>query len=118
MATNKTSRAKHNGRPLPIGTEHSAALIEVGRPSPSQPSHLPLSSLADGNKPAIRLIPIQTVQEILGVKRSFINERVANKEMPLPVKFGTSRRAAVRWFEHEILEFVMKLAAERDQCEE
>lgn len=61
----------------------------------------------------IRLIPIETVCEILGFKRSATLEMVAKRILPQPLKFGTSRRAAARWLEHEIYEFIMKKAAER-----
>ena len=65
--------------------------------------------------PRIRLIPIHVVQEILGVGRTFVIEHSANNDLPRPVRFGTSRRAAVRWFEHEIFAYVNALAAQRDQ---
>lgn len=33
----------------------------------------------------------------------------------LPVKFGTSRGATVRRLEHEVLDYLMTLAAQREQ---
>ena len=62
----------------------------------------------------IRLIPIETVCEMLGLKRSATLAMVANGTLTKPLKFGTSRRASARWIEQEIVDFIMKMAAERD----
>nr|WP_315218852.1 helix-turn-helix domain-containing protein [uncultured Duganella sp.] len=69
----------------------------------------------DLNKPRIQLLTADEVQEILNVKRTFLTEHVAAKTMPQPLKFGKGRRAAIRFFEHEIHQYVMDLAAQRDQ---
>ena len=62
----------------------------------------------------IKLIPIEAVCEMLGLKRSATLGMVADGIIPRPIKFGTSRRAAARWIEQEIVDFIMKKAAERD----
>lgn len=67
------------------------------------------------NKPRIQLLTADEVQEILNVKRTFLTEHVAAKTMPQPLKFGKGRRAAIRFFEHEIHQYVMDLAAQREQ---
>lgn len=74
-----------------------------------------LPGQTDFNKPSIQLLTAGEVQEILNVKRTFVTEHVAAKTMPQPLKFGTGRRAAIRFFEHEIYQYVMDLAAQRDQ---
>lgn len=61
----------------------------------------------------IRLIPIEAVCEMLGLKRSCVYAMVADGILPRPIKFGTSRRASSRWLESEIFHFIMKKAGER-----
>ena len=78
------------------------------------PLHAPaVRNTASGQLP-IRLIPIETVCEMLGLKRSATLAMVANGTLTKPLKFGTSRRASARWIEQEIVDFIMKMAAERD----
>lgn len=60
-----------------------------------------------------KLIVIERVCDILGLKRSAVHAKVATGELPAPIKFGTSRRAAARWLEHEIVAFVLGKAAAR-----
>ncbi len=60
-----------------------------------------------------KLIVIERVCDMLGLKRSAVHAKVATGELPAPIKFGTSRRAAARWLEHEIVAFVLGKAAER-----
>ena len=60
-----------------------------------------------------KLIVIERVCDMLSLKRSAVHAKVATGELPAPIKFGTSRRAAARWLEHEIVEFVLAKAAER-----
>ena len=77
------------------------------------PLHAPaVSNTASGQLP-IRLIPIETVCEMLGLKRSATLGMVADGILPKPLKFGTSRRASARWIEQEIVDFIMTKAAER-----
>jgi predicted DNA-binding transcriptional regulator AlpA len=80
-----------------------------------QASPMHLAPHDEHGRPQVDLISIREVQQILGVKRTFVMKRVANKEMPLPIKFGSTRRAAVRWIRHEIIDYVMALAAKREQ---
>lgn len=110
-------RGKETGISAAIGTLHSQNsapaysrehvlsfdLVAPACASPISPSPLP-----------IKLIPIETVCEMLGLKRSATLAMVADRIIPRPIKFGTSRRAAARWIEQEIVEFIMKKAAERD----
>lgn len=60
-----------------------------------------------------KLIVIERVCDMLGLKRSAVHAKVATGELPAPIKFGTSRRAAARWLEHEIVAFVLGKAAAR-----
>ncbi len=60
-----------------------------------------------------KLIVIERVCDMLGLKRSAVQAKVATGELPAPIKFGTSRRAAARWLEHEIVAFIMCKAAAR-----
>ncbi len=63
--------------------------------------------------PALRLIPLQSVCYIVGLKRSAVLNKVASGELPAPIKFGTNRRATARWIEQEIVDYVWAKAAER-----
>ena len=62
---------------------------------------------------SIKLVPIETVCDMLGLKRSATLGMVKKGILPPPIKFGASRRAAARWLEHEIFEYILKKAAER-----
>ena len=84
-------------------------------PRPDTATLSPLPGQTGLSKPRIQLLTSSEVQEILNVKRTFVTEHVAAKTMPQPLKFGTGRRAAIRFFEHEIHQYVMDLAAQRDQ---
>jgi predicted DNA-binding transcriptional regulator AlpA len=53
------------------------------------------------------------VCEILGLKRSAVLDKVAKGELPAPIKFGASKRAAARWIEQEIVDYVWAKAAQR-----
>lgn len=61
----------------------------------------------------VRLIPITAVCEIVGLKESAVRDKVASGDLPQPVKFGEGRRAAARWIEQEIYQYVWALAAAR-----
>jgi predicted DNA-binding transcriptional regulator AlpA len=61
----------------------------------------------------VRLKPIDWVCEILSLKKSAVHAKVAEGTLPEPIKFGTSRRAASRWLEHEIYDCVWRLAEQR-----
>jgi predicted DNA-binding transcriptional regulator AlpA len=60
-----------------------------------------------------RLIPIDAVCDIVGLKHSAVHAKVAAGDLPRPVKFGKGRRAAARWIEQEIYDCVRALAAAR-----
>lgn len=60
--------------------------------------------------PEISLIDIHRVMRISGFGRSFIH---AHPSFPAPVRLGTSRRAASRWIESEVIRWVNDLAAQR-----
>lgn len=62
----------------------------------------------------VKLIPIETVCDMLGLKRSATLGMVAKGILPRPLKFGASRRASARWLEHEIVDFILKKAAARN----
>jgi len=61
----------------------------------------------------VRLKPIEWVCEILSLKKSAVHAKVAEGTLPEPIKFGTSRRAASRWLEHEIYDYIWNLAKQR-----
>ncbi|MFY1837324.1 helix-turn-helix transcriptional regulator [Achromobacter xylosoxidans] len=92
--TLNTSRSLFSAAP---SNTSSAALLQHEQPSSSPP----------------RLIPIESVSHILGLKNSAIHAKVASGELPPPIKFGNSRRAAARWIESEITSYVLTLAAAR-----
>lgn len=60
--------------------------------------------------PAIRLIGIERVMSIIGFAKSFI---YAQPDFPEAVRWGHSRRSAVRWVESEILAWCEKHMARR-----
>ena len=60
-----------------------------------------------------RLKPIEWVCEILCLKKSAVHAKVKDGVLPAPVKFGASRRAAARWIDLEIYEFIQGLAEGR-----
>jgi predicted DNA-binding transcriptional regulator AlpA len=60
--------------------------------------------------PEISLIDINRVMRISGFGRSFIH---AHPSFPAPVRLGTSRRAASRWIESEVVRWVKDLTAQR-----
>ena len=83
------------------------------RSSPMSRGEDPSNSPTPAPLPALRLIPLQSVCYIVGLKRSAVLDKVSKGELPAPIKFGTSRRAAVRWIEQEIVDYVWAKAAER-----
>jgi predicted DNA-binding transcriptional regulator AlpA len=60
--------------------------------------------------PAICLIDINRVMLITGFKKSFIYARA---DFPAPVSLGSSRRAASRWIESEVIAWVHSLVLQR-----
>jgi predicted DNA-binding transcriptional regulator AlpA len=66
-------------------------------------------------KPRLDLVSalhnLQRMRLICGFKKSFIYER---EDFPRPIRLGTSQRSAVRWIEHEVVEWVCGRAAARD----
>lgn len=91
-----------SGSPVASHSPEAELASTTDRPSLDGSIHLP-----------IRLIPIETVCEMLGHKRSATLNMVAKGVLPPPVKFGVSRRASARWIEQEIVDFIMTKAAER-----
>lgn len=62
--------------------------------------------------PRDRLLPLPEVQLILGLKTSTIYKKVANGELPAPLKIGGS----VRWSQNELHEWIEQLKGERDNA--
>lgn len=93
-------------------------LTETARAEQRTAPRLPAAALLQDQEAAqpLRLIPIERVCEILGLKKSAVHAKVADGTLPAQLKFGANRRAAARWIEHEILEFVWTLAAQRPQA--
>lgn len=63
--------------------------------------------------PSMRLISLKKVIEIVGFNKTFIYAQVELHQFPLPVKLGHSRRAASRWVEEEVIEWVENLMSSR-----
>lgn len=66
--------------------------------------------LAPDTPPPLRLITLARVTEIIGFKKSFVYEQ---PDFPEPIRLGSSRRAAVRWVEAEVIAWAAKLMARR-----
>lgn len=81
--------------------------------SGSEPTTQPVVVAGYAMDGAPKLIPVERVCDMLGLKRSAVHAKVASGELPAPIKFGTSRRAAARWLEHEIVAYVLAKAAAR-----
>jgi predicted DNA-binding transcriptional regulator AlpA len=64
----------------------------------------------------IRLIDIKRVMSITGFKKSFLYEQ-ASVGFPLPIRLGSSRRAAARWVESEIIQWVEVLMSKRHSAQ-
>ena len=77
-----------------------STLLTVGTPIEAEPN----------DPPAIRLIGIERVMSIVGFAKSFI---YAQPDFPEAVRWGHSRRSAVRWVESEILAWCEKHMARR-----
>lgn len=90
------------------GQERKHALFK-----PPQPLSAQLKPFDFQTAPFAKLISIGEVCEMLGVQRTFVNERVASGDLPKPIKFGTSKRAAIRFVLSEIQDYIARLAAER-----
>ena len=60
--------------------------------------------------PAIQLIGLERVIEMVGFQKSFI---YAQPDFPPPIRLGSSRRAAVRWCRQEVEFWVRKQMAKR-----
>ena len=60
--------------------------------------------------PAIQLIGLDRVIEMVGFQRSFI---YSQPDFPPPIRLGSSGRAAVRWVAHEVEFWVRKHMAKR-----
>lgn len=88
-------------------------------PKPKRRQHEELQTTAtevgSGTLP-IRLIGIKRVMDITGFKKSFLHER-ASVDFPLPIRLGTSRRAAARYVESEILQWVDALMSKRHSAQ-
>ena len=91
----KTSLLPSKSLDVPLATNpHSTATDESGEDA------LP------------RLIRIDEVSRILGFQKSFIYNLAATGQLK-PLKFGASRRAAVRWLLSDVLAYVQLVANQR-----
>lgn len=77
-----------------------STLLTVGTPIEREPN----------DPPVIRLIGIERVMSIVGFAKSFI---YSQPDFPEAVRWGQSRRSAVRWVESEILAWCEKHMARR-----
>jgi len=77
----------------------------------------PATPLPNLDRPIPRLIKMEEVCKIIGFQKSMIYKYSAEGIFPRPIKLGTSRRGAVRWFLSEVLDFVEKLARDRFSAE-
>lgn len=64
-----------------------------------------------------RLITLDDVVAIVGFKKSFIHKHIELHQFPKPKKFGVSRRAASRWLESEIHDWVEQQMRDRPTYE-
>lgn len=64
-----------------------------------------------------RLITLDDVVDIVGFKKSFIHKHIELHQFPKPKKFGASRRAASRWLESEIHDWVEQQMLDRTTYE-
>jgi excisionase family DNA binding protein len=62
-----------------------------------------------------RLLSYAQLCEVLSVSRNFIYEEIARGELPQPLKLSPGRRGAARFIEAEILEYITKKAAMREE---
>jgi predicted DNA-binding transcriptional regulator AlpA len=62
-----------------------------------------------------RLLSYAQLCEVLSVSRNFIYEEIARGGLPQPVKLSPGRRGAARFIEAEILEYIDKKAAMREE---
>ena len=77
-------------------------------PMPKRRQHEELQTTATevgGGTLPIRLIGIKRVMDITGFKKSFLHDR-CSVDFPHPIRLGTSRRAAARYVESEIIQWV------------
>lgn len=81
-------------------TPRYSTLLTVGAPIEREPD----------DPPVIRLIGIERVMSIVGFAKSFI---YAQPDFPEAVRWGQSRRSAVRWVESEVLAWCQKHMARR-----
>ena len=103
----RTGTKKLKTAPTPI----SSAVAHASLGQVTVASHTTITGYPLDGVP--KLIVIERVCDMLGLKRSAVHAKVATGELPAPIKFGTSRRAAARWLEHEIVAFVLGKAAAR-----
>lgn len=64
------------------------------------------------DRPELCLIGLNRVMQITGFKKTFIYDQLA-LGFPAPVRLGDSRRAAARWIEAEVFQWVRQLADKR-----
>lgn len=86
------------------------ATTQVRSISQLPPSVAPESAQESDPLP-VRLINLERVMLMTGFSKSFLYER---KDFPKPLKLGKSKRDASRWLEAEVLAWINKLAASRD----
>lgn len=65
---------------------------------------------APDTPPAIQLIGLERVIEMVGFQKSFI---YSQPDFPRPIRLGSTRRAAARWVAHEVECWVRKQMAKR-----
>lgn len=63
--------------------------------------------------PIPQLVKISDVCKILALQKSAIYNLVATGELRRPLKFGASRRAAVRWLLSDVIHYVQSLSNNR-----
>jgi prophage regulatory protein len=85
---------------------------EIGVPTPTVAELL----IAIVRAQRLKLITIKEVCSRTGMQTSFIHAEVAAGRFPKPVKLGAtkSRRAASRFVEGEVSDYIEQLIAERD----
>lgn len=99
------------------GKKQSVECKYAPKPKQRQIDELQISATEVGSSPLpIRLIDIKRVMNITGFKKSFLYEQ-ASVGFPLPIRLGSSRRAAARWVESEIIQWVEVLMSKRHSAQ-
>lgn len=100
----RSSEKQHRSTPLTPADDGAPLCASCG-------AHLARNNLP----PPLRLISFERMRVKVDLGATAARELVAKGLLPPPIKFGTNRRSAVRWLEHEVDDAILALAARRPQ---